>query len=269
MPTMGSVALRYGIDDEATVSWVSGDETVPAFSGAHDTPRDRLHYVCGVSHVPLTAAFPTTQLVDPFIIRGEPMRHADAPCPFEAKELSTYFADTLSPVGKAAQAARGPRVLSGGRSLSLQQAENAGLVQVVSVGPTTKIVARNGSDVRVELPTGGTATVRTVTDKGAGPVRRFAGAMSVALGGSGAVTRNGKPLKPAAKDTTPPRTTAKLRRGKLILSARDAAATYVTVAGKARRYTKPLKLTRKQLAKATFWSVDRWGNAERPRHPRI
>src|SRR3712207_372209 len=107
MPTMGSVALRYGIDDEATVRWVSGDETVPEFSGAHDTPRDRLHVVCGVSHVPLTVDPQTTRLMDDFAIRGEAMRDEQQSCPWTARELSTYTPDLTA---MASAAPSEPRV---------------------------------------------------------------------------------------------------------------------------------------------------------------
>ena len=62
---------------------------MPAFSGAHDTPRDRLHYVCGISHVPLTTDPQTTRLMDEFVIRGEQMRDEQAECPYEARELTT------------------------------------------------------------------------------------------------------------------------------------------------------------------------------------
>ena len=45
-----------------------------------------------------------------------------------------------------------------------------------------------------------------------------------------------------------------------VLRARGAVATYVVSGGKTRRYTKPLKLKR-----GSYYSVDRWGNAEKPR----
>jgi hypothetical protein len=148
----------------------------------------------------------------------------------------------------------------------------------VTFGATTTLVAKGGSDIRVDLPAGGTATVREVTNKGAGPEKRFAvtGATSFALGGSGAVTSGGKKLKPAARDKKPPVTRASVKRvggGKVRLSlrARDAsrvAATYVLVSGKRRAYKKPVVIAAAKLRKLTFGSVDMWGNAEKARRAR-
>ncbi len=72
----------------------------------------------------------------------------------------------------------GRRSLSGGRTYSLEEAEQAKLVQVVGYGTATTIVAMAGADVRLSLPAGTTAKVRDLTEKGASkprslrPVRR-------------------------------------------------------------------------------------------------
>ena len=276
LPSIGSVALRNGIQDEATIRWVTGDETVPAFSAAHDTPRDRLHYVCGISHVPLTTDPQTTRLMDEFLIRGERMEDEQSECPYEARELTTYARD-LSELAGASAGPRQPQVISGGRTYSLAEAERAKLVQVVTYGGATTIVAMAGADIRVQLPAGTTAKVRDLTEKGAGKPRSygpFGGTGgAVALGGSGAVTAGGKAVKPAKADTRAPKTTARVKRlagGKvrLALKARDAskvAATYVTAGGKRTAYRKPLVLPAKRLAKLRYGSVDVWGNAEAAR----
>jgi pimeloyl-ACP methyl ester carboxylesterase len=269
LPTPGSVSITPGLlEDRFDVEWVSGDETVPARSGAHDTPSDRLHYVCGISHVPLTTAEPTTRLVDPFIIRGEPMEPAGGECEWSGRELTVYHLDNLA---RASAGASAPRITAGGRTYALRDAERAGLVQAITIGDETKIVAMAKSGVRVDLPGDATATVRTLTEAGAGREQRFTGATAVDLGGTGAATRNGKALKPAAKDAKPPVTKATLRGRRLTLRARDntkVAATYVIVGGRARRYRKPVKLTPKQLRSAKYASVDIWGNAEKPRRVR-
>jgi pimeloyl-ACP methyl ester carboxylesterase len=239
LPTIGSVELINGEDDGGyvKVDWVSGDETVPAVSGAHDAPREHLHYVCGISHVPLTKDPQTTRLMDPFIIHGEKLRDEQAECPWSAREMTVFATDKLA---SAAQAG-GPRVLAGGRSYSLDEAERAEVVQVLRYGLMTKVVA--SADVRVEWPRGTGYAVRQLSEKGAGPERRFV---------------DGKRV---AKDTTAPRTTARRRHGKLVLRAKGALATYVIVKGKTRRYTKPIKAARG----TEYFSVDAWGNAEKPR----
>jgi pimeloyl-ACP methyl ester carboxylesterase len=273
LPSIGAVHLKNGIQDEASIRWVTGDETVPAFSAAHDTPRDRVHYVCGISHVPLTTDPQTTRLMDDFVIRGEPMRDEQSECPFQAREVTTYARD-LSEMAGASAGPRQAEVVSGGRTYSLDEAEQAKLVQVLRYGAATTIVATAGADVRLSLPAGTTAKVRDLTQKGASKPRSFgpfgARGAAVAIGGSGAVTAGGKTLKPAKADTRAPRTTARVERlagGKrrLTLKARDASkvvATYVTIAGKRSTYRKPLVVTAKRLAKLRYGSVDLWGNAE-------
>jgi pimeloyl-ACP methyl ester carboxylesterase len=149
LPTIAAVALRGGpISDEAALSWASGDETVPAVAAMHDTPRDNLHRVCGVANAALMTAPQTTALIDAFIVRGEPIRDAHQSCPWSARELALY--DPAAPATAAAVSE--PRVIAGGRSLPLADAERAGLVQVVTFGASTRVVARVGTDVRVELP---------------------------------------------------------------------------------------------------------------------
>ena len=196
---------------------------MPAFSAAHDTPRDRLHYVCGISHVPLTTDPQTTRLMDDFLIRGERMEDEQSECPYEAREVTTYARD-LSELAGASAAPREPRIVSAGRTSSLEEAEQAKLVQVVSYGTATTIVAMAGADVRLELPAGTTAKLRDLTEKGASKARAYgpfgSSGGAVALGGSGAVTAGGKALKPAKADTRAPRTTARVKRAR----RRQAAA---------------------------------------------
>ena len=213
LPSIGAVGLKYNIGgQQASIRWVSGDETVPAFSGAHDTPRDRLHYVCGISHVPLTTDPQTTRLMDDFVIRGEPMRDEQSECPYDAREITTYDRQL------SALASAGPKeaqVVAGGKTYSLEQAEQAKLVQVVRLGGQSTIVAMAGSDVQVRLPAGATARIRDLDEKGAGKPRTYgpfpASGGAVALGGSGAVSAGGKALKPVKADTRAPKTTARVQ----------------------------------------------------------
>lgn len=268
VPTMGAIKISYGtIEDDLEVTWVSGDQTVPMRSAAHDTPADRLHVVCGITHVPLTADVQTTRLMDRFLIRNEPMIDIGDDCEWSAREVTVYHPGDLTPMANASQAGKAqPKVVAGGRTYTLDEAEKAELVQVVRLGGSTKVVGR---DVRLELPGGSTAAVRDVSSKGATAAKHYAGVTSIALGGSGAVTgKGGKAVKPSAKDTKAPVTTARWRGSKLTLRARDAskvAATFVVVGGKKRTYRKPLKLTAKQRKTATYGSVDIWGNAEKAR----
>ena len=204
VPTIGAIAINYGAIDDLEVTWVSGDKTVPKFSAAMDTPRDRLHVVCGLEHVPITSDPQTTRLMDDYLIRATPMRDAQADCDWTAHELTIFHPDQLTPLASASQAGA-PRVVSGGAAYTLADAEKAELVQVITFGGSTKVVADGASDVRVELPAGSAVALRDLSPKGAGPQRRLTGAMTLDL--DAGTVRGGKK---AAKDTTPPRTTAKL-----------------------------------------------------------
>ena len=207
LPSIGGVGLKHGIQDEATIRWVTGDETVPAFSGAHDTPRDRLHYVCGISHVPLTTDPQTTRLMDDFVIRGEPMRDEQTECPWTARELTTYDRD--SPSWRCASRARSSRrCIAGGRSYSLDE----GRAGQARAGRDARRRDRRSS--RWAAPTCASSCpparprrCATSTEKGASAAQHGASPVSggaVALGGSGAVTAGGKAVKPAKADTRAP-----------------------------------------------------------------
>ena len=198
--------LKNGIQDEASIRWVSSDETVPAFSAAHDTPRDRLHYVCGISHVPLTTDPQTTRLMDDFVIRGEPMRDEQSECPYEAREVTTYARD-LSDLAGASAGPRTTQVIAGGKTYALADAERAGVVQVLDYGAAKTIVSLAGKDVRIELPAGAPpAGPHREGREQAAPLRplrerwRRGGARRLRRGDAG-----GKTLKPAKADTRPRR----------------------------------------------------------------
>ncbi|MDA0167842.1 alpha/beta fold hydrolase [Solirubrobacter taibaiensis] len=246
--TIGSIGIKHDLVPRLEVDWVSGDETVPQRSAEHDTPADRLHVVCGLTHVPITSAPETTTLMDEFLIRAEKMGKGSESCNWTAKELTVYYPDDLTPVVRASQAKAQPRVIVEGRAMSVDDAERAGHVQVIAFGGETKIVA--SGDVRVELPKGTAGVVRELSDRGASAPKHYVG------------------TKPVAKDTKAPVTTAKWRGGKLVLKAKDAskvAATFVVIGGKQRVYKRPLKLSAKQRKGAKYGSVDVWGNAERER----
>ena len=162
LPSIGAVGLKYDIGgQQASIRWVSGDETVPAFSAAHDTPRDRLHYVCGISHVPLTTDPQTTRLMDDFVIRGEPMRDEQTECPYDAREITTYDRELSALRLGRAEGGAGRRrrqdLLARARPSRPSSCRSSG-----SAAQST-IVAMAGADVQVRLPAGTTARSATST----------------------------------------------------------------------------------------------------------
>lgn len=291
LPTIQEVELDYGIMDQVEVRFGPGDHTVPERSAAFDAPADKLHYVCGISHVPLTADLMTTHIMDRWIQNGEPMKTGEDPasCPVDATEIKVfngYLGKAFRFAAMTAAAAKDEpkiRVRTADRVLDLQAAENAGLVQTFAMGGETTIVASDTTPVQVEVEGGSySLSTRDLHDTQAGPRRAYqglSGKVVVSAAGTPAVKRGGRALKPASKaDRTPPRTTAKVRKlrgGKVrvTLRARDGAskvaATLLEVGGKKRTYLEAVTLTRKQAARARFGSVDAAGNAETSRKLRL
>ena len=114
--------------------------------------------------MPLTTDPQTTRLMDEFLIRGERMEDEQTECPYEAREVTTYARD-LSDLAASA-GPRAPRVVSGGRTSSLDEAEQAKLVQVVQLRRPTRS-SPCGRRLRLALPAGTTAKLRDLTKKGA------------------------------------------------------------------------------------------------------
>src|SRR5205807_6656382 len=59
IPTIGAVKITSNLgpgftpQDLVNVTWVNGDGTVPLTSAEAATPPGRIHFVCGIDHVPL------------------------------------------------------------------------------------------------------------------------------------------------------------------------------------------------------------------------
>ncbi len=107
-----------------------------------------------------------------------------------------------------------------------------------------------------------------------GPVK---GKVEAKLTGSSVkVTRNGKGLRPHKPDKRPPKTGAKVRiRGKtalVTLNPRDPSgvqSTFVTLNGKQLKLRRQrLRIAKRKLAKLRVFSIDVYGNAEKPKRIR-
>ena len=246
VPTIGAVGIGHGVLDSCAVEWVTRRQDRADVLGREDTPRDRLHVVCGVEHVPITADPQTTKLMDEFLIRGEKIRDGRTDCEWTARATVVLLRDSLT--ATSSQAKTQPRVIpAAARTRCATPSGRA------SSGDHVRR-RRRRSWPRATCASacrGGTAAiVRELSDRGAGAPKHYVGA------------------KPVAKDTKAPVTKASWRRGKLVLKAKDAskvAATFVVIGGKPRVYKRPLKLSAKQRKGAKYGSVDVWGNAERER----
>ena len=111
---------------------------------------------------------------------------------------------------------------------------------------------------------------------GSSSARSRAGSKATLTGSSVRVTRNGKRLRPRKPDKRPPKTSAEVRvRGKTALvtfKARDRSgvqATIVTLKGKRLKLRRQrLRIARSKLPKLRVFSMDVYGNAEKPKRIR-
>ncbi|MHB8242097.1 MAG: alpha/beta fold hydrolase [Solirubrobacteraceae bacterium] len=272
------------------VTFGSGDGTVPALSATQGVSEGRpplresvpIDYECEVEHVALPGNEAIQKKLEGFLLKGDPITSGTV-CPYTGTETEVVKLPGTGAVYKAASP-EGVTVLAGKAVLTLQQAAAQRLVQIVPDGDGRTIVV-TGSKHPVTLQvTGRNFLIRTQAIKSAakgtagatGPAHLYGplkGTLQVGM--SGAVTRNGKKVKPAARHRLPRTTAHVTRRGHLYIvrltaSGKGIAGTYVRI-GKAapKRYRHPLKLTKSQLRRLRFASVEALGNWERAKKAHV
>lgn len=259
----------------AELHYASGDGTVPlvsasqgASAGAPVDPAVHLRYVCNIEHMAETGTASVRDAVRDFLVKGSPVAEpgSDAGCSMSGDETKVFSIDPSFHVSASAA----------GDALTLDQARRQGLVDDITIGGSSTIVGDRRRPVTLKL-TGRHIALRTRSlDGSRAGAPRFYGPVDgpLTVSPAGVVKRAGKTLKPRAADRTPPKTTATVtRRGARFvvhLRAKDAsgvAATYLRIGTTApKRYRKAVTLTARQLAKARYSSVDRFGNLEHA-HP--
>lgn len=260
----------------------SGDGTVPARTQGAAEGRAPLgasvpiRYACGVEHVSLPDNTGVQSQVEGFLLKGEPVTgptEAKA-CPF-AGTVTEYYEVKVPKHGATTSAAHPTTamVTTAAGAVTLERAEEAGLVQVLHTGGHSTIITNGRDPATLQLSGRGLAVkVRSVASAGNG-ASVYYGPLSgtLTISAAGVVERDGKPLKPT-RANRPPHTIAHVtRRGRRFivrLSARDSAggvaATYTRIGKSAPRlYTKPLSLTAVQLRRLRFASVSDFGTWER------
>ena len=286
LPTLGHVRAFTGTT-EVQYSWINGDGTVPLFSQRQSArPGDpqlgqavKTYNFCGVKHMGEMENRDLEQAVTPFVRDGQDPslqngKLRSEPCPLAASEFTvTYKEDgrsiAISTDGEAAASRVHARTASA--PMTLAQAEDAGLVDVIDEPGRTVFVTNTRQSLTVHLA--GTGTVRVTLlsgDAKTGPARVYdLTPAGIDVGVQGARSTSSAPSRTA--DRTPPSTKLSFRGGELRAKAKDAsgvAATLVQVGkGKPRRYTRPIRIAR--AATVRYWSVDVWGNSERKRSMRV
>lgn len=177
-------------------------------------------------------------------------------------------------------AASSIQVSSTGRQgpfISLSAAQNKGLVEVISLRGL-KVIS-SALDQAIVLKLNGKRIVfqRTITTNGQGRTQSYGPTKGpVTVSGSDLRAR-GRGLRARSPDKSPPVTRAKARkRGKkavIRLKPTDrsgVSATYVLVGKKLQKGRKlTLKVPLRKLKKVRFYSVDVFGNKEKPKKARL
>lgn len=292
-PTITSMQIEpipFTAGEAAQIEFGSGDGTVPARSatqGAFEsgTPLGNdvpISTACFVDHVALPGNAGVQGRIEGFLLKGEAVRkaasEAEEVCPYSGKQWEVLGIGT--PKAGASSSSAAPKiaiVTPAGASLSVGQAVEQELVQSFQQAGKTIIVADSHNPVTLKLVGRGVRVkVRSLSEHkgnfgGSGrPLYYGPVSGTLTLSETGAVRRNGKPLR-AARPAHLPHTIARvIRHGRrftvrLIAKPRTGvAATYIRI-GKAaaHRYRKPLRLSAKQLKRLRFASVDRFGDWER------
>ena len=285
-------AMKFSFNEFEPLQFVqvwfgSGDGTVPArsatqgaFEGSAPLGENvPIHYVCHVDHVSLPGNATVQGRIEGFLVKGEPVNGTDE-CPYTGVETEWYSLPIPNhgAFTSATESAEATVVTPTG-SLTLEQAFQQGIVQVIHNGYKWIVVTDSGHPATLQLS--GKAVVfstRSLTSagkglaKGSGPAHYYGPVNgTVTIDQKGLVKRDGKRLKLAKARRAPHTIVQVTRHGRLFvvrLTAKPAAgsATYVKFGkGAAKRYRKPLTLTKAKLKALRFASVDRLGDWEHMR----
>lgn len=269
VPTVGKVHWIDGpipLLDRVEVTFVNGDGTVPATSGAQGTVGAnsplgddvQMRFACNVKHVPLPGHSQVTPAIRGFLLSGADLGALGA-CPMSGSSVEVF---DIGLTGATARA----------NGLSLEDAKTQGLVDVITVGSQRTIVA--DADTPVTLTVRGARLglrARSLGDTG-GPVAAYgplAGDVELRMGADVVVRRGGKVVKPTRSDTSPPRTillvTPKGRGLRIVPQAKDAtgvAATFIGVGKAVPSLAKPLVVKAATAPKVRYFSADVFGYVE-------
>jgi pimeloyl-ACP methyl ester carboxylesterase len=285
-------AMKFSFNEFEPLQFVqvwfgSGDGTVPARSatqGAYegsaplgeDVP---IHYVCHVGHVSLPGNATVQGRIEGFLIKGEPVNGTDE-CAYTGVETEWYVLPIPNHGAFASAAASsGATVVTAAGTMTLEQAFKQGIVQVIRNGYKWIVVTDSGHPATLNLSGKGVVfTTRSLTSagkglaKGSGPAHYYGPVNgAVTIDQAGLVKSKGKKLKAVRARRAPRTSTHITHRGRWFivrLTTKPSAgiATYVKYGkGAAKRYRKPLKLTKAKLKALRFASVDRLGDWERTR----
>lgn len=288
LPTVQHIGVREGLVGEkfvrvgqwADLTFASGDSTVPARSatqGATDTGTPLgesvpIHYACGVGHVALPGDPGVDARIRKFLVRGEPIEGPENNCPYSGVQIRSFLIDILQAEARVRFSRASTTARGASDALPVIDAARRGLVGLHTVGDRTTVVldARTGAT----LDLGGdhqTLQVRTIDSAGDGPWRSYAASAGpLTIDATGAVSSDGKPARELKLKKKPPRTKARIKkkRDAYLVRLRTRApngvgATFYRLGADAVvRYEQPFLVTKDELARLEYASVDLFGTQE-------
>jgi hypothetical protein len=281
---MGHVRAFTATGVDPQYSWVNGDGTVPLISQrqAYRTGDKQMgdqvktYNFCDVGHMGEMENRAIQLAVTPFVttganptVDGNTLR--DKPCELDSTQFKLKNEDDtsvkISEAFEAGAKASSVRARAAAAPMTLKEAEQAGLVDVIRGTRALQFVTTTSKPLSVSLAGEGTVTVTPITGEGReGKARVYdLAATPIAIDAAGAKTQSA--ARSRAADTRAPKTTASIKNGKLRVKAKDASGVQVTLVqvGKARPkvYKRVMRVGAK--AKVRVWSVDTAGNTERKR----
>jgi pimeloyl-ACP methyl ester carboxylesterase len=292
LPTI--TGMQIAVKEFEPTQWVkatygSGDATVPAISQTHgafpgsSAPGDNavpIHYVCKVKHSDEPGNGEVQGMIKGFVLKGGGITGQEpSACTYSGKEMTIYHVKIAKHGATPHGTASAATVTSGSTSMTLEEAISKQLVQVLELGGQTVVTTSESEPVTLKLSGNGLALrIRSISSshEGAssyyGPVNG-----TITINPAGTVMHGAKKVR-AHKLSRAPRTSAHVsRHGShyvVRLKASDPAgvkAIYYRIGKGARHvYGKPLRLTRSQLKRLRFSSVDvfgTWGRVQRVSPP--
>ncbi len=282
LPTLGHVRAYTDQSNHPQYSWVNGDGTVPLVSqrqsitagGDQFGDRVKTYNFCGIGHMEEMEHREVQDSVAPFVADGKDpligipgglqsfdcgLSNAQFTVTGKEDEKSIRISKEANANITSAHASAAP--------LDLDEAERAGLIDAIREPGRTVFVTTTRQALSVHVAGTGTLEVTPLTGDGTTGTPRVYDVTpaGIAVTATGARTATAAPAH--AADTTPPRTTARLRNGRLTVRASDRSGIAVTLVQVGRHtprvYRRPLRMARH--THLLVWSVDKAGNVERKR----
>jgi pimeloyl-ACP methyl ester carboxylesterase len=286
-PTIAGIAVNTNtlFPDDWNWSWANGDGTVAVFSAVQGAPEKAplgeavaRRYSCGVGHGDLTGDAEVLRAATEFVDAGGTNALSAQPCEAKGREISVQAGTGGAAAAAPGGAVKGKVGLPDGRSLTLEQAAEAGVVEPAeqTAGLATFVVP-DGVPVTITV-SGRRLTVkqRELANSLAGAETAYGPLTGKVTIDGGTVKRGKRTVKPKRSDTVKPRTRVRVRRAgrgaTLRFTARDrsgVAATMVKVGkAKPKRVTGTLRIKRRGVL-VRYQSQDIFGNLERVRSVRV